>query len=134
MIGTVSPEVTQQARVEAFGRALVSLSDVFSASDVYGWVHANAPWVEDLWVEGRLAADTVNDRRRQHMPGPHDLLFERADGRYERYDPGVHGLWTTAGHPVEAGTRTASVTGLVVPTTSGRSGTRDRRHLRRRAG
>ena len=54
--------------------------------DLLEWVHDNACWVEDTWVEARIIADTVNDPRRQHLPGPRDRLYRRSEGRYERYD------------------------------------------------
>ena len=125
--------ITQESRREAFDLALRSLPEAFWPGSVGTWLHENAVWVEDVWIEGRLAADTVNDRRRQHMSGPRDLLFGRADGRYERYDPAVHGAWSATGSPEPAGTRAASVTGLLVPpATSTRR--RARPHLHRRAG
>ena len=91
-----------EARTIAFDTALARLPLVFAAEDVLAWIHDNAGWVEDAWVGSRIIADTVNDRRRQHFPGSRDRLYRRADGRFERYDPAVHGLWSKAGRPAEA--------------------------------
>lgn len=126
--------ITQQDRALAFGRALESVPPVFAAQDVFEWLHSNAEWVEDVWIEGRLAADTVNDHRRQHMPGPRDVLFGRVDGRYERYDPAMHGWWSDLGRPSEAETQGASVTHLIVPSTAAGSRTAVRYIRHRKAG
>src|SRR5437588_12525719 len=131
--------ITQQGRREAFDLALRTLPRRFQPMDLYAWLHGNAPWVEDVWIEGRLVADTVNDRRRQHMPGPRDLLFGRPDGTFEPYDPNAHGWWSTSGRPAEppAATATATVTPLVVTPAIGafNAPSRSRLHVRhRRAG
>src|SRR5439155_12421651 len=125
--------ITQESRREAFDLAVRSLPDEFGPGSVETWLHENAGWIEDVWIEGRLAADTVNDRRRQHMPGPRDVLFGRADGRYERYDPAVPGRWSATGRPEPAGTEPATVTELLVPPASS-ARRRARPHLHRRAG
>jgi hypothetical protein len=123
--------VTQDSRREAFDLALRTLPREFEPSDVFAWLHRNAPWIDDTWIDGRLVADTVNDRRRQHMPGARDVLYGRPDGRYERYDPNAHGWWSDSGMPAEPPTPTARVTHLLV--TPRPSAGRDRRAGRRRA-
>ena len=85
---------------ELFAEELDALPEVFAKEDLVSWFEASAPWVDPLWVEGRLVGDTVNDRGRQHVPGPRDLVFLRADGRYERYDQSRHGRWSSVGTPV----------------------------------
>ncbi len=90
----------QMPNRELFAEALDALPEVFSQDDLSRWFAATAPWVDPLWVEGRLVGDTVNDRGRQHIPSPMDLLFLRADGRFERYNPAVHGRWSRVGAPV----------------------------------
>ena len=96
------PETSDhEARTIAFDAALADLPLVFAPEQVLEWIHDKAGWVEDPWVGARIIADTVNDPRRQHFPGSRDRLYRRADGRFERYDPAVHGRWSKAGRPVE---------------------------------
>src|SRR5205823_12017086 len=86
----------------AFDAGLAGLPPVFAPEQVLECVHDNGGRVEVPWVGARIIADTVNDPRRQHFPGSRDLLYRRADGRFERYDPAVHGAWSKAGRPAEA--------------------------------
>jgi hypothetical protein len=88
------------ANRELFAEALDAVPEVFAKEDLMRWFEASAPWVDPLWVEGRLVGDTVNDLGRQHVPSPRDLVFLRADGRYERYDQSRHGRWSSVGTPV----------------------------------
>jgi hypothetical protein len=87
------------SRRAMFVAAVASMPDAFEASALLDWFRARAPWVDPHWVEGRLVASTVNDRGRQHVPEPEDLLFHRLDGSYERYDPERHGRWCRSGLP-----------------------------------
>jgi hypothetical protein len=129
------PQVlTQESRRRAFDVALRTLPRAFGPSEVYTWMREHASWIEDAWIDGRLAADTVNDPRRQHMPGPRDLLYGRADGRFERYDPTSHGWWSTTGRPTEAPTSTATVTRLMVASTASGSSASAKHGRSRRAG
>jgi hypothetical protein len=84
---------------ELFVAAVASMPEAFEASALLDWFRARAPWVDPHWVEGRLVASTVNDRGRQHVPEPEDLLILRFDGSYERYDPTRHGRWCRSGMP-----------------------------------
>ena len=124
---------SQETQREAFDLALRTLPREFEPSDIYSWLHRNAAWIDDTWIEGRLVADTVNDRRRRHMPGPRDVLYGRSDGRYERYDPNAHGWWSASGLRAEPPTATATVTRLILTPRPAPS-TRDRRARRRAAG
>lgn len=125
--------MSQESRREAFDLALRTLPREFEPADVYAWLHRNAPWIDDVWIQGRLVADTVNDRRRQHVPGPRDVLYGRIDGRFERYDPNAHGWWSNAGRPAEGPAATANVARLIVgPATAAPATDRAGAHLRHR--
>jgi hypothetical protein len=125
--------ISQHDRLEAFEEAVAAQPAVFERTHLLGWFDENAPWVEELWIDGRIVADTVNDRGRQHIPGPRDLLFGRSDGRYERYDPAVHGWWTRAGRPVQSALASPTVRPLFSPPRSIPAGCRAgfRRHHRK---
>jgi len=83
--------------------ALRSQSTVFRPAAVQAWFAREAPWVDPLWVEGTLEAGTVNNPARRHFPSPRDLVFGRRDGSLERYDPVLHGRWSSLGRQVDAG-------------------------------
>lgn len=83
--------------------AVAAQPAIFTRADVLGWLERHAPDVDALWADGRLTAETVNDPGRQHFPAPKDLVYLRLDGRYERYDPAVHGWWSPTGRPMDAG-------------------------------
>jgi len=80
--------------------ALLDQPTTFTDDMLLAWYGRRLPWVDPLWVQGRITADTVNDRGRQHLPHPRDLLFRLADGRLERYAPSKHGSWSALGTPV----------------------------------
>jgi hypothetical protein len=121
---------TQRDRLETFDLAVAHQPLAFERADLFRWFHEHASWVEDVWIEGRIAADTVNDPRRQHVPAPRDLLFATPGGRYERYDPAMHGWWSKAGRPVSMETRPSGVTSMVRAVRPG--GAEDRPGWRRR--
>jgi hypothetical protein len=71
---------------------------VFGPEHILGWFERNAPSIDPTWI-----ADSVNDdHRRQHCPGPRDVLFRRTDGRLELYAPALHGWWSASGTPTDA--------------------------------
>jgi hypothetical protein len=85
----------------------------FDPERIAWWAGDQFPATDRFLLEGLLIAATVNDPRRQHYPEPQDLMFRRADGRYERYEASVHGRWTKSGrlrlmsasrHPGASGT------------------------------
>ena len=79
--------------------AILDQPPTFTDDTLLAWYERRVPWVDPLWVRGRITADTVNDRGRQHLPHPLDLLFRRADGRLERYVASKHGSWSALGEP-----------------------------------
>ncbi len=91
--------VRQQGNVEVYEMALQASPRAFDEASIVRWFERHAPRVDLLWVEGMVQASTVNDPGRQHYPWPRDLLYRRADGGLERYDPKRHGRWSRAGRP-----------------------------------
>jgi hypothetical protein len=71
----------------------------FDPGEIAAWLGERFPRTDPRLIEGLLIGGTVNDPRRQHFPEPDDVLFCRDDGRYERFDPSVHGRWTKSGRP-----------------------------------
>jgi hypothetical protein len=86
---------------------------LFDRSAVESWFRRHAPWVDRLLVDGILTGGTVNDRGRQHVPQPEDVLFLRADGRFERYDPFYHGRWSKLGRPQNGASETSTRAGPI---------------------
>jgi len=93
-----APLTVTEARA-LLGYAVSREPTPFDPAEIAAWLSERFPNTDPRLIEGLLIAGTVNDPRRQHFPEPEDLLFCRDDGRYERYDPSMHGRWTKAGRP-----------------------------------
>ncbi len=74
----------------------------FSEADLRAWFGRNASSIDPALIDGLIVSSIVDEPARRHYPSPADLLYRRADGLLERYDPGRHGRWTALGtraHP-----------------------------------
>jgi hypothetical protein len=87
----------EDVSLDLMDQAVAAQDLAFETEDLLRWFAEFAPEIDPLWVDGRISGDTVNDPERRHIPEPGDLLNRRADGLLERYDPELHGRWTTAG-------------------------------------
>jgi hypothetical protein len=92
--------------------AVNELPTVFRRDEVVTWFRKRYPAVKPSSVTAHITAATVNSASRHHYPGADQhLIFKRADGALERYNPSRHGKWNPYGELVPA-----TGLGLSVPT------------------
>lgn len=85
---------------ELLEEAVSDMPAVFRGSDLVVRFKKQYPLVKETTVRTHISCATVNLPSRIHCHRDHDLLFKRPDGRLERYDIAVHGLWKN-GQPIE---------------------------------
>jgi hypothetical protein len=79
--------------------AVGDMPDVFRRAEVVEWFRKQYPAVKPNTVTTLITAATVNSASRHYYPGlAQHLIFQRDDGRLERYDPPRHGQWTANGN------------------------------------